>query len=115
MEAPNRSSTTAGVDKARFDSILPGKSPHDDLNSGAPSLEFLLQISRLVEFERGEQPDDLFFGRLESPSQAVMGRALDESLRHKMAIRPCFGKDVHILLLQAGGQYEILLPAKNPG
>src|SRR6185295_2615687 len=68
-----------------------------------------------VVLERCEQPNDLFFSRLESSSQAVMGRALDESLRHKMAIRPGFRKDVHILLLQTGGENEVLFPAENAG
>jgi len=79
----NRSSTTAGIDKTRFDSVQPCQSPHDCLNSGTPSPELSLQISLLVKLERRQQPDDLFFGCLEPPSQAVMGRALDESLGYR--------------------------------
>src|SRR5262245_59997266 len=71
------------------------------------------QISLLVELECCDQANNFFFGHLVSSPQTVMGWTLDDPLAHKMAIWPGLGKDIHVLLLQAGRKNEVLPSTEN--
>src|SRR5207245_11800317 len=80
-----------------------------------PAFNFCNEVSLMIMLKGRKQSYYFLLANFEATPQTVVGWTGECSLINEVAIRPCLRKNIHILLLQVRGKYQLLFPTENSG